>query len=101
MVTITVDVKDSLKERLGTVPRDIYSRPSYWIPHASPCPPSDQSSSLEDLVLVTCNRLFGVNHAVGTQVLYKCILGYNVMVWFELEFYSLVSVTYTEGDIEM
>jgi hypothetical protein len=42
-----------------------------------------------------------VNQAVGTQVLYKRIFGKDIMIRFELKFYALFSVTYTEGDVEM
>lgn len=101
MVIVAADVENTFEERLWTILLNVHSGPSYRIPHPLPFPSANQGPSFEDLVLVALDRLFGMDFPVRSQILYVGIVGKDLMIRFQLKFYSLFPVPYRERDIEM
>lgn len=101
MVVVAVYIENTFKERLWTILLDVHSGPSYRIPHPLSSPSANQSPSFEDPVLVSFNRLFGMDLPVWSKILYVGIVGKDLMIRFQLKFYPLFPVPYRESDIEM
>lgn len=101
MVVVAADIENTLEERLWTILLDVHSGPSYRIPHPLPSPSANQGPSFENLVLVSFDRLFGMDLPVWSKILYVGIVGKDLVIRLQLKFYPLFPVPYRESDVEM
>lgn len=86
VVSVAIDVESTLKQRFGTIPADIDSCPAGGSP--SSLAGAYQGPAAEDFVSMPLKR-FVLPVAVSIQVPHGCIIGENVEVWLELQFYPL------------
>ena len=98
MVVIGIDTKRSFEQRLRSIPLHIYTGPTHGIPSTLSCP--DQRSPLENLVLVSPDDICATHNSIFIHVLHIGVIGKNIEVGFQLQFYPLATTMETERDVE-
>lgn len=98
MVIVTMDMKHAFEQWLRAISLDINPSPSDRAPAALSGP--EQRSSFEDLVLMSCDGLFAMYISMLVQVSYVSVVGQDVVVGLQLEFYPLIATVESKGEIE-
>lgn len=99
MVMVAMDKKRAFKQGLNTVSLHVNPGPTHGVP--SPWSSTDQRSALEDFVLMPLNGLRPMHVSFLIQVLHVGVIGQDIMVWFQLEFYPLGTAMETEREVEV